>query len=204
MPPRSSATPPRRWSCRSQYVSVQNISGTFAVTGGTSGKAFGKDAAVNVNGSAAQVSGLAVSYENSNIDLNLNITSALNAGKSKTFGITGGGATFNIGSTASQGNKASIGIGSVATGSLGDATNGYLSSLASGGANSLTSGNLTTAQTILNEAVTQVATLNGRLGAFQTYTIGSTIDSLNVAYENASSAESAIADTDFASETNPQ
>ena len=47
----------------------------------------------------------------------------------------------------------------------------------------------------------QVATLNGRLGAFQDYTIGATINSLNVAYENASSAESAIADTNFASET---
>jgi flagellin len=184
------------------YVSVQNVSGTFAITGGSSGKAFGKDAAVNVNGAAAQVSGLNVSYQNSSLDLNLTLTTGINTGaKSKTFGITGGGATFNVGSTASQANKASIGIGSVATGSLGDSVNGYLSSLASGGANSLTSGNLTTAQTILNEAVNQVATLNGRLGAFQTYTIGSTIASLNVAYENASSAESAIADTDFASET---
>ena len=38
-------------------------------------------------------------------------------------------------------------------------------------------------------------------GAFQDYTIGSTINSLNVAYENASSAESAITNTDFAAET---
>jgi flagellin len=185
-----------------QYVSVQNISGTFAVTGGTSGKASGTDAQVNVNGSKAVASGLAVSYEGGGLDLNFSLTKGLNsANATKTFGITGGGATFNIGSEATQANKASIGIGSVATSNLGDATNGYLSSLASGGANSLTSGNLTTAQTILDEAVNQVATLNGRLGAFQTYTIGSTISSLNVAFENASSAESAIADTDFASET---
>ena len=78
---------------------------------------------------------------------------------------------------------------------------GYLSSLASGGANSLTSGNLSNAQSILTEAINQVSTLNGRLGAFQKYTIGSTINNLSVAYENASSALSNVQDTDFAAET---
>jgi flagellin len=46
-----------------------------------------------------------------------------------------------------------------------------------------------------------VSQLRGRLGAFQKFTLGSTINSLGVAFENASAAESAIADTDFASET---
>jgi flagellin len=46
-----------------------------------------------------------------------------------------------------------------------------------------------------------VSTLRGRLGAFQTFTIGSTVNSLGVAYENVSAAESAITDTDFAAET---
>ena len=36
------------------YVSVQSLAGTFAVTGGTSGKAFGTDAKVEVNGAAAR------------------------------------------------------------------------------------------------------------------------------------------------------
>jgi flagellin len=53
----------------------------------------------------------------------------------------------------------------------------------------------------VNEAINQVATLRGRLGAFQDYTIGSTVNSLNVAFENVSSSESDIADTDFAAET---
>ena len=51
------------------------------------------------------------------------------------------------------------------------------------------------------EAITQVSTLSGRLGAFQKYTLGSTINNLGVAYENASAAESAITDTNFAQET---
>ena len=46
-----------------------------------------------------------------------------------------------------------------------------------------------------------MSSLRGRLGAFQKFTLGSTINSLGVAFENASAAESAIADTDFAAET---
>ena len=43
--------------------------------------------------------------------------------------------------------------------------------------------------------------MHSRLGAFQTFTIGSTVSSLGVAFENVSAAESAITDTNFASET---
>ena len=53
----------------------------------------------------------------------------------------------------------------------------------------------------MNEAINQVSTLRGRLGAFQSFTLGSTINSLGVAYENISAANSSIADTDFAAET---
>ena len=183
------------------FVSVQATSGTFAVTGGASGKAFGTDAKVTVNGATATVSGENVTYRDQNLDVNFTLSAGLNAGGTKTFGITGGGAPFALGQQVTQADKASIGIQSVSTGSLGDVTNGFLSSLASGGANSLTSGNLTKAQSILDEAIDQVSTLNGRLGAFQKYTIGSTINNLTVAYENASSALSDVEDTDFAAET---
>jgi flagellin len=97
--------------------------------------------------------------------------------------------------------KASVGIQSVSTGSLGDTNNGFLSQLASGGTASLDSSNLVTAQKIVDKAIKQVSQLRGRLGAFQKFTIGSTINSLGVAFENASAAESAIRDTDFAEET---
>jgi len=89
----------------------------------------------------------------------------------------------------------------VTTGSLGDNANGYLSSLGSGGTNSLTSENLTTAQKVIDKSIKQVSQLRGRLGAFQRFTIGSTVNSLGIALENASAAESAIRDTDFAEET---
>jgi len=183
------------------YVSVTALSGTFAVTGGTGGKAYGKDAAVKVNGAAAQASGLNVTYRDNNLDVNFTLSTGLNAGKSKTFGITGGGATFSLGATVNETDKASIGIQSVSTGSLGNSGIGFLNSLGSGGTNSLSAADLSGAQNIVSNAITQVASLRGRLGAFQTFTLGSTINSLNVAYENVSSSESAIADTNFASET---
>jgi flagellin len=182
-----------------QFVQLKTISGTFVPTA-TSAK--GRDAVVTINGAAAQVDGLAVKLATSSFDLSFNIGSAINTGTGSTnFYITGGGAQFSLGSRVTENDKASVGINSVTTGSLGDSVNGFLSSLASGQSNSLSSKNLTGAQTIINEAVKQVSTLRGRLGAFQKFTIGSTVNNLGVALENASAANSAIVDTDFAATT---
>jgi flagellin len=182
-----------------QFVSVSAVAGT--VTGLSAGKAFGTDAAVTINGAQAEVTGLNVSYRASNLDVSLNIAPAFDKPGTTTFDITGGGATFALGSQVSNTDNASIGIQSVSTGSLGDSINGYLNTLQSGGANDLSSGNLVTAQNILDSAINQVSSLRGRLGAFQDFTVGSTVSSLGVAYENASAAEAAITDTDFAAET---
>ena len=147
---------------------------------------------MTINGAAANVNGLRVSYRNADLDVSLNIASNYDKPNSSTFYITGGGATFQLGAQVNETNMASIGIASVSTGDLGDSFNGYLSSIGSGGANNLSSNNLGTAQNILNSAITQVSTLRGRLGAFQTFTIGSTVSSLGVAFENVSAAESSI------------
>jgi flagellin len=195
-----------------QFVSVKTIAGTFSVAdqdGNNDGKDYGADAIVNINGAAADTDGLNVTYRTNNLDVNFTLTTldatntlgGLNNGHTATFGITGGGATFALGSKVTETDKASIGIGSVSTGSLGSSDIGFLSSLGSGGTNSLSSGNLVTAQKVLDKSIKQVSQLRGRLGAFQKFTIGSTINSLGVAYENASAAQSAIADTDFAQET---
>ena len=193
------------------FVSVRSIAGAaFTVTGGTSGKATGTDAAVTVNGAAATVKGLDVTYRSSTLDVEFQLTSngyngattnGLNNGLNKTFGITGGGAQFSLGSKVNENGKANIGIKSVSTSSLGNGVVGFLNSIGSGGANSLSSTDLSGAQKIIDSAAKQVSQLRGRLGAFQRFTIGSTVNSLGVAFENASAAESAIRDTDFASET---
>jgi flagellin len=182
-----------------QFVSVKAVAGT--VTGLATNEAFGTDANVTINGAKAEVSGLDVNYRASNLDISLSLAKAFDTPGTATFYITGGGATFALGSQVTEANKASVGVASVSTGSLGSNSVGFLNTLGSGGTNSLNSNNLVVAQQILSSAISQVASLRGRLGAFQTYTIGSTVNSLGVAYENASAAQSAIADTDFASET---
>jgi flagellin len=182
-----------------QFVTVTAVAGTF--NGLSANKATGTDAAVTINGAQAEVSGLSVSYRASSLDLSLNIANAFDKPGTTQFYITGGGATFALGSEVSDTNNASIGIQSVSTGSLGDSANGFLNTLQSGGSNDLSSGNLVVAQKVLNSAINQVSSLRGRLGAFQDFTVGSTVSSLGVAYENASAAEAAITDTDFAAET---
>ena len=182
----------------SQFVSLKGISGTFTMA---TTKDTGADAGVTVNGSAAQTDGLKVSFRSSNLDVEFDLDAAFNTAGTTDFDITGGGAGFSLGSKVTEGDKASIGIASVTTGSLGDSASGYLSSLGSGGSNSLSGGNLTTAQKVIDKAIKQVSQLRGRLGAFQKFTIGSTVNNLGVALENASAAESAIRDTDFAEET---
>ncbi len=184
-----------------QFVSVKAISGSFSVSGGSNGKDLGRDATVQINGANAQAKGLSVSFRSSNLDIEFDLDSTFNLAGTTTVAITGGGANFALGSKVSESDKTSIGIASVSTGSLGDSTNGFLSALASGGDAALTSDNLATAQKVIDKAIKQVSQLRGRLGAFQKFTIGSTINSLGVAYENASAAESAIRDTDFAEET---
>ena len=185
-----------------QFVKVTAISGGD-FNGGT-GSDIGQDATVTVNGGAASTDGLSVKFRSSNLDVEFDINELANfAGgttTAKSFNVVDGGADFALGSKVSETEKASIGIASVSTGSLG-LDGQFLSSLASGGANSLTSGNFTTAQETLSESVKQVSQSRGRLGSFQKFVIGSTVNQLGVAFENASAAESAIRDADFAQET---
>jgi flagellin len=182
----------------SQFVSVKAVAGTFTLA---TTKDTGVDAQVTVNGASAQADGRSISFRNSSLDVEFDLDATFNTPGTTTFGVTGGGATFALGAKVTETDKASVGIASVSTGSLGNSTIGFLSSLGSGGLNSLTSTNLVTAQKVIDKSIKQVATLRGRLGAFQKFTIGSTVNSLGIAFENASAAESAIRDTDFAEET---
>jgi flagellin len=182
------------------FVSLKAANGNnngTTVTYTNNGK--GKDAVVNVNGASATADGANVSFRSSTLDLEFSLKANFGSTAS-TFGITGGGATFQLGSKVAENGKATIGIAAVTTANLGNGTNS-LSDFASGGSLSLNSGNFVKAQDVLTAAVKQVSTLRGRLGAFQKFTVGSTVNNLNVALENSSSALSAIQDTNFAEET---
>ncbi|MFO0973741.1 MAG: flagellin [Phycisphaerae bacterium] len=188
------------------FVSVQVNAGTFATkdTGGNvATQDYGLNPSVTINGTAAETNGLRASVRTSNLsaELILSQTFATQTASTSTFTVTGGGANFAISQTLSLGGRESIGFDSVAASSLGDAVNGYLSSLGSGQANALDSANFAAAQRIVGNAVDQVSSLRGRIGAFQKNTLESTVNSLQVAYENIQAADSAIRDTDFALET---
>jgi flagellin len=182
----------------SQFVSVKTISGAFA-----NGISKGADAAVSINGQAADVHGLNASVRGSDLDITLDLTQAFGqqTTATKNFYITGGGAKFQVGSEVTHQGQVNIGIGAVSTTKLGDSVNGYLSSIGSGGPHSLVSGNTVAAQKVLTESIKQVAELRGRLGAFQKDILNTNVNSLSVALENVTASESAIRDTDFASET---
>ena len=123
-------------------------------------------------------------------------------GSGRTFAIAGGGATFQLGGNVDIQSKVTLGVSEVAIRKLGsNAAGGFLDDLGSGKGFNVVDGDLTSAQKVVSEAIEQVSTLRGRLGAFQRNTLGATKRSLAVNLENSSAAESVIRDTDFASET---
>jgi flagellin len=163
----------------------------------------GQDAEVLINGQSATTDGLDASTRSATLSLNLSLTAgfAQQTTASKTFYITGGGANFSLAPEVGLVGKEGLGIASMQTGSLGNSLVGYLSTLGSGQTNQLTAKNFATGQRIIRAAVSQVSALRGRLGAFSKNTLQSTINALQVTYENTTAAESAIRDTDFATET---
>ncbi len=162
----------------------------------------GQDVNATINGVAATTDGTRAKIASDFLDVEIDLTvaGAQATGSIDAVTITGGGASFNLGPNVDIGNLVSIGIGNVAARNLGSEENGYLNQLASGKEFNVVDGDLTEAQKIVNDAIAEVSTLRGRLGAFQKNTVGATIRSLGVALENTNAAESAIRDTDFAEE----
>jgi len=182
------------------YVDVEVISegskGTFAA--GLSGtRDAGSDIIATVNGAQANGRGNQLSINSSALTLDMTVT----AGSSDdvSFTISGGGAVFQLGPDVVSNQQARIGIGSVNSAKLGGAS-GRLFELASGNARDLKT-DATGAARIVDEAITKITSLRGRLGAFQRTTLETNIASLNDTIINLTEAESSIRDADFASES---
>ncbi len=199
----------------SQFISVSsnnfNAFSTKNADGSTANSSYGRDAKLTVNGTTATSDGLmvkAVVGDLLDVDFTLNSTANF-VGATKTFGITGGGATFSLGAQVNTANTASLSLGTINTASIGkyvdettDSNKVYtLNDLSSGKEAAVNTGDTTLAQSIVTQAISDVSNLRGRLGAFQANTLDSTVNSLNVALENVEASNSAITDTDFATET---
>ena len=164
----------------------------------------GQDIIANINGVSARGKGRTAAIRTGMLDISLTLTSggAQKLGGLDALTITGGGAIFNLGPTIDINNQVRLGIRNVATRNLGSMlAGGFLNDLGIGNAANLINGNLETAEAVVTEAIDHVNTLRSRLGAFQKFTIGSTINTLGIALENTNAAESIIRDTDFAAET---
>jgi len=182
------------------FTSVRALTGTFALAGGAS-RDTGEDAVVTVNGQMAYAEGLDVKLNTSVLDMAMTLDSGIADGTTLTrFTVVSGGALFQLGSDVTLNQQANIGIQSVTANNLGG-DQGTLNELSTGGDHSLMGGNLTTTQRIVDQAIDDVSKLRGRLGAFQLNTLETNINSLQVALENITAAESSIRDADFAAET---
>ncbi len=165
----------------------------------------GQDLKATINGIVATANGRTARINTDFLDIEATLTTTqaqtLGAVGTHALTITGGGADFQLSGQVNIAGRVSIGIQAVNTALMGNSTIGYVNSLAAGQANNLVNGNTAQAQQVVNKAIEQVSSLRGRLGAFQSNTVGSTIRSLSVSVENTTAAESAIRDADFAAET---
>jgi flagellin len=173
-------------------------SGLFTSAVGSGTRATGTDVAATINGVVATGDGNQITINTATLDL----STTLEAGFTGTasFTITGGGALFQLGPDVVSNQQARLGIGSVNTARLGGVS-GKLFQLGTGGTASLSSDNLDTAASIVEEAINQVTSLRGRLGAFQRTTLETNKQALGDTLVNLTDAESSIRDADFASET---
>ena len=169
-------------------------------SGADESRTVGRDAVATVNGAVVTGDGLNLDVNTGSLDMNLTLSNKFGVGTSN-FSITGGGALFQLGGVVSSSQQVDLGIGSVAASQLGNSDTGFLNDIVTGGSSSLVAGKAQNAGQIVQAAITQVAELRGRLGAFETNTLNTNVSSLQVALENVTSSESQITDANFAQET---
>jgi flagellin len=187
------------------FVTVQalNSGGSFLTTledGLTQAdRTNGTDVAIRINGVQATGDGLKASLNTSTLDLSFSVDSSLLDGSNFSFSITGGGAVFQLGPDVVSNQQARVGIQGVSTATLGGVS-GTLFELRSGGDKDLAT-DVKAAARVVDEVITSVTGLRGRLGAFQRTTLETNIFTLNDTLANLVEAESSIRDADFAAES---
>jgi flagellin len=112
---------------------------------------------------------------------------------------TTGGATFQIGANVNQ--TATVELGGVTASQIGSGGSGTYANLSQLRGSALISGQAQEALKVIDKAIDDVTTTRGNLGAFQSATLETTLNSLRVTEENLTTAESTIRDVDFAEES---
>ncbi len=164
-----------------------NIAGTFDV-GATSYQADG--------------SGAILTGRSGGLAEGLRVSTAAAAGTAGTVAVANNSLVFQVGANANQ--SVSLAIGDMGATNLGtglDAANGGTNQYTSLSAISiLDATSASDSLAIIDQAISDVSSLRGTLGAFQSNTLESGMNNLRVAEENLVAAESIIRDTDMAAE----
>lgn len=177
-------------------VEIKKISDAGAFTPSAS-RDTGTDIVAKVNGTAADGKGNTLSINTPTLQMTATVTDG--SSTDFAFSINGGGALFQVGPDVVSNQQARMGIQSINTARLGG-SDGKLYQLASGKAAALAT-DANTASLIVDQAITKLASLRGRLGAFQKTTLETNIASLTDTVENLTAAQSSIRDADFAAES---
>jgi len=164
----------------------------------------GTDATISVNGQNAGTDGLDVTYSANGLSVTFTLGADFGSGNTASAQtaftvLASGGATFQLGTTAST--RQTIGIDSLATYNLGGGNGtARLSEMRSGGSIDLGTDPGAALSTV-RAAISDLASIRGRIGGFQKFQVGSAINSLQASNVGLTDAASVLGDTDYAMAT---
>ena len=185
------------------FVSVRALNNasfsTYDTGSASTGRDAGSDIRARINGVAATGDGLVASINTSTLDLSFKASAYLSAGSTASFTITGGGANFQLGPDVVSNQQARLGVQGVSTATLGGSS-GQLFQLRTGGIKALAT-DTKGAAAVVDQVISKVTSLRGRLGAFQKTTLETNIFTLTDTLQALTDAQSSIRDADFARET---
>ena len=193
---------------------IMDVGGTLTTQiAGTTASDEGSDLTGNVNGIAFQADGFNLRVVSDALSADIRLSESATAATAYTFDVENEGLIFQLNQSYSTADREQVGLKNVSTSVLGSATQnktgqggqvqvigGFLSSLMSGEANDLDTDSAN-ALRIVDEAIDEISDHRAFLGAFQSQTVDTNLNSLRVAIENLSSSESTIRDLDFAAES---
>ncbi len=187
-------------SVTNQVVSSLTGARSNLYVGTTTEYMTGQDVAGTVGGESASGSGRTLTVSSGNpTGLQISVTGDT-APTGKVITVTNSSLRFQVG--ANTGQSVLQSIPDIRANKLGLTATGLLTSAASvSDINVSTVNGATDAIKLVDDAISTMTTLRGNLGSFQANTLESNINSLGVAKENLTAAESAIRDADFGVET---
>ncbi len=196
-----------------ESVSVTQNTGSAFTEAGSTVRDSGQDATVSIGGRQVTADGLSADANTGTFTGTIQLTEAAAqtgydqdtltdaTAASVTISDFSGGMQFQLGSTSTSSSSETFGIESFNLGDLGEVTvdgvSYSLADIASGGSASLANDPELALQ-IIDQAISDVASQQAAIGAYQSNTLQSNANSLSVAIENLTSTESAITDADIA------